>query len=166
MYKILPDFLTEEEILEVKRDTAQFLGCCNKFTFIHNMKPVQMRIFEEVQKFVSAEGLVGLEQWGFHSDYHGEELPTIHQDTDEELRAKTGITKYPLCSAVLYLDIQDLVGAELEIFEQSKPATKIMPKTGMVVLIAPGTWHAIKDFKSGKRHSMNYNYWDYPLFTS
>jgi hypothetical protein len=166
MYKILPNFLTQQEIFDVQRDTAGHFGSCSKFTPTKRMHSVHNRVFEEVKKFVPAESLAGVEQWGFHSDYHGSQLPTTHQDTDEGLLEAKGITKYPLCSAILYLNIRDLIGASLEIYEQSKPHTSIKPETGMVVLLAPGTWHAISAFQSGTRHSMNYNFWDVPLFNS
>jgi len=77
------------------------------------------------------------------------------------LFAKTGELSFPICSCVIYLAIENLVGAELEIGD-----TKIVPEAGMLVLIAPEVWHKVTNIVSGKRHSLNYNFWNKPLYSS
>ena len=83
-----------------------------------------------------------------------------HEDKDEKLYAETGEVSYPICSAILYLRIENLVGAKLRIVRDN---IEIEPKPGMLVLLAPGVTHSITEYSQGTRISLNLNIWDRPL---
>ena len=124
-----------------------------KYTYIHN------KLLEQVEDFIGSKKTIGVEQWSFHSELTL--LPGLHQDRDESLFDKTGELSFPMCSCIAYLSVEDLEGANLQIEDNI-----IVPKTGMLVLIAPGVWHKVSDYKKGKRLSINYNFWDKPLYNS
>lgn len=158
MYRVIKKFLTEEEILYLKRVS---LSCLDNSTFIpvDSMSKIHLKVLTQAQEFTKIKPLIGVEQWSFHADYT--ELPDWHQDRDEELFNKTEKLSFPACSCVLYLDINKLKGGSLELKDKV-----IVPETGMLVLLKPAVWHKVSQYTSGKRHSINYNFWDKPLYSS
>ena len=97
-------------------------------------------------------------------------MPCIHQDKDEELfdEDKTNIS-YPIGSCVLYLSVEDMEGGRLFVGEVGGEEPEelndeyIVPKSGMLVLMVPELWHRVEQVTKGKRHSINYNYWEKPV---
>mgnify|MGYP000318079539 CR=1 FL=1 len=90
-------------------------------------------------------------------------LPEEHIDKDETLYETTGEVKLPLCSAILYLRVENLVGANLKLVRYN---VEVTPKPGTLVLLSPGLLHSITDYESGKRISLNMNIWDSPPIIS
>jgi len=158
MYRVIKKFLTEEEILYLKRVS---LSCLDKSTFIpaDSMNKIHLKVLAQAQEFTRIKSTIGVEQWSFHADYN--QLPDWHQDRDEELFNKTEKLSFPACSCVLYLDIDNLKGGSLELKDKV-----ILPETGMLVLLESAVWHRVSNYISGKRHSINYNFWDKPLYSS
>lgn len=158
MYKLVENFLSEEEILHLKQVS---ISCLDRSTFtpLSQMTSLHQKVLEEARSFTEIPKVGGVEQWSFHADYN--QLPDWHQDRDEELFNTTEELSFPLCSCILYLDIHKLEGANLEVGKKV-----IVPETGMLVLLKPAVWHRVSKYISGKRHSINYNFWDKPLYNS
>lgn len=158
MFRVIKNFFTEDELNNLKKVSS---NCLDDSYFIPTkfFSREHKKALQACFSFVGEDSVVGVEQWAFHTDFTS--LPDEHQDRDENLFEKTGELSFPICSCVIYLNIEDLVGAELEI-----GSTKIVPETGMLVLIGPEVWHRVADIVSGKRHSLNYNFWNKPLYSS
>lgn len=158
MYRVVKNFLTDEEILYLKQVS---ISCLDRSRFIssENMTTIHKKVLDTAQNFTEIQKPVGVEEWSFHADYN--QLPDWHQDRDEELFNKTEKLSFPACSCVLYLDIDKLEGGSLELKDKV-----IIPETGMLVLLKPAVWHKVSNYVSGKRHSINYNFWDKPLYSS
>jgi|TARA_R110000822_G_scaffold4819_8_gene20541 hypothetical protein len=158
MYKVIEKFLSEED-LQFLRQRSLGTIVKNVYTETSDFHRVHLKALEEVTAFVPATGLLGVEEWSFHSSMNT--LPNLHQDRDEELFDAVGKLSFPACSCVLYLNVEDLEGGSLVIGEDT-----IVPKTGMLVLLAPEVWHEVSEHTSGTRHSTNYNFWNVPLYNS
>ena len=158
MFRVIENFFTVEELQELK---FMSVSCLNKSTYIDSARytKIHKKTLEAVENFIGNKSTLGVEQWAFHSQLTP--LPDLHQDRDEELFDKTGRLSFPMCSCVLYLSVEGLKGANLEIEDAI-----ITPKTGMLVLIGPAVWHKVSVFVEGKRHSLNYNFWNKPLYNS
>lgn len=157
VWRTIDNFLSEEEISKVfktksfKPFTTQWHDLPSE-SFYHN------KILAEIaDEFADISTAVGLEEWHQDADWF---LPEEHEDKDEKLYAETGEISYPLCSAILYLKVENLVGANLRLVRDN---VDIIPKPGTLVLLAPGVVHSITDFLSGKRISINLNIWDRSL---
>lgn len=158
MFRVIENFFTVQELMTLKPLSSKCLNMSNyvakeKYNHIHK------KILEQVEDFTGSKETLGVEQWAFHSELT--QLPDLHQDRDEELFDKTGELSFPMCSCVAYLSVENLKGANLEIGESI-----IVPKTGMLILIAPRVWHRVSEYVSGKRHSLNYNFWNKPIYSS
>lgn len=157
VWRTIDNFLSEEEISKVFREksfkpfTTRWHPLPSK-SFYHN------KILAEIaDEFADVSGAVGVEEWHQDADWF---LPEEHEDKDEKLYAETGEVSYPICSAILYLRIENLVGAKLRIVRDN---IEIEPKPGMLVLLAPGVTHSITEYSQGTRISLNLNIWDRPL---
>jgi len=157
VWRTIDNFLSQQEASQVfKEKTFKPFTCrwhdLPSKSFYHN------KVLDEVKdEFADITNAIGLEEW--HQDAHWF-LPEEHVDKDEVLYAETGETRYPLCSAILYLQVDNLVGGNLKLVRDD---VEIIPTTGKLVLLAPGVLHKITDFISGKRISLNLNIWDKPL---
>jgi hypothetical protein len=90
---------------------------------------------------------------------------------------ETGQVRLPLCSAILYVMVDNLVGANLEVSKDNIPididympefknVDTIVPEEGKIVLLDPGVWHKVTDYVSGRRIALILNFWDEPLYSS
>jgi len=158
MFRVIENFFTVQELMTLKLFSSKCLNM-SKYVAKENYNYIHEKILEQVEDFIGNEETLGVEQWAFHSELT--QLPDLHQDRDEELFDRTGKLSFPMCSCVAYLSVENLKGANLEIGEDA-----VSPKTGMLVLIAPGVWHKVSEYVSGKRHSLNYNFWNKPLYNS
>lgn len=158
MFRVVDNFFTSQELITLKLLSAK---CLNMSSYVpkERYNDIHNRLLEQVEYFIGSKETIGVEQWAFHSELTP--LPDLHQDRDEELFDRTGELSFPMCSCIAYLSIEDLEGANLQIGENI-----IVPKTGMLVLIAPAVWHKVSEYKKGKRLSINYNFWDKPLYSS
>ena len=121
----------------------------------------QNKILQEIKNdFTDLSSAIGIEEWHQDADWF---LPEEHIDKDEALYETTGEVKLPLCSAILYLRVENLVGANLKLVRDN---VEVTPKPGTLVLLSPGLLHSITDYESGKRISLNMNIWDSPPIIS
>lgn len=160
MYRVIENFFTPTELQILKLESVK-CAARTQITYSQYFRELHLKALTAVADFLDEPHLDPLlvEEWSFHSDYTP--LPAIHQDKDEELFTTTGELSFPLCSCVLYLNIKDLEGGKLVIGEDT-----VVPQTGMLVLLAPEVWHEVEAITSGVRHSINYNFWNEPLFNS
>jgi hypothetical protein len=100
------------------------------------------------QQFHGFDDFAGVEIWTHNNTYPGE-----HKDKDEALFSRTGEERYPLCSIVVYLEVVDLLGGELNC-----AGVRIKPRRNRVVTFAPGLLHNVNDF-CGKRFVLAINPW-------
>lgn len=160
MYRVVENFFTPSELQILKMESAK---CADapKSVYSQEFRELHLKTLCAVADFLDDPDIAPLlvEEWSFHSDYTT--LPALHQDRDEALFTTTGELSFPVCSCVLYLNIKDLEGGKLVVGEAT-----VVPQTGMLVLIAPEVWHEVEAITSGVRHSINYNFWDVPLFNS
>ena len=80
-----------------------------------------------------------------------------HIDQDEQLVAKTNQTRFPLCSMVYYVKVNDLKGGKLHIEDDI-----ITPKTNRLVIFSPQLNHCVVPFV-GDRISLCVNPWSVKL---
>ena len=80
-----------------------------------------------------------------------------HIDQDEQLNGTTGQTRFPLCSMVYYLKIDNLRGGKLHIEDDI-----ITPKTNRLVIFSPQLNHCVEPFM-GERIVLCVNPWSIKL---
>lgn len=80
-----------------------------------------------------------------------------HIDQDEQLRIKTGKTRFPLCSMVYYVYVDELKGGKLHIEDDI-----VTPKSNRLVIFSPGKYHCVEPFL-GKRITFCVNPWSEKL---
>ena len=96
---------------------------------------------------------VGYEFWT-----HYNTIPrNWHIDKDEQLKIKTGHTRFPLCSMVYYVYVDELRGGKLHIEDDV-----ITPKSNRLVIFSPGKYHCVEPFL-GKRITLCVNPWSEKL---
>ena len=96
---------------------------------------------------------VGYEFWT-----HYNTIPrNWHIDKDEQLKIKTGQTRFPLCSMVYYVYVDELRGGKLHIEDDV-----ITPKSNRLVIFSPGKYHCVEPFL-GKRITLCVNPWSEKL---
>ena len=162
VWRTIDNFLSEEEISKVFREksfkpfTTRWHSLPSE-SFYHNKILAEISDVINGDQFVDISTAVGLEEWHQDADWF---LPEEHEDKDEKLYSETGEVSYPLCSAILYLKVENLVGAKLRIVRDN---LEIEPKPGMLILLAPGVTHSITKYSEGTRISVNLNIWDRPL---
>ena len=81
-----------------------------------------------------------------------------HIDQDEQLNGTTGQTRFPLCSMVYYLKIENLRGGKLHIEDDI-----ITPKTNRLVIFSPQLNHCVEPFM-GDRIVLCVNPWHVKLW--
>ena len=80
-----------------------------------------------------------------------------HIDQDEQLNGTTGQTRFPLCSMIYYLKIDNLRGGKLHIEDDI-----ITPKTNRLVIFSPQLNHCVEPFM-GDRIVLCVNPWHVKL---
>jgi len=90
----------------------------------------------------------GIEVWTQNNT-----LVQEHIDKDEVLFSRTGEFSFPLCSIILYLEINNLIGGQLICNE-----VNIKPINNRLVTFAPGLIHSVRDFV-GNRLVLAINPW-------
>ena len=160
VWRTIDNFLSDQEIKKVFQEKT-FKPFTTQWYDLPAKSFYQKKILAEIENdFVDISNAVGIEEWTQDASWF---MPGEHVDKDEVLYEKTGIVKYPLCSAVLYLKIRHLEGAKLLLVRDN---VEITPEPGKLILLAPGVLHKITDFYSGQRISINLNIWDRALNNS
>ena len=74
-----------------------------------------------------------------------------------QMKIKEGVTRFPLCSMVYYVQVEDLRGGKLHIEDDV-----ITAKTNRLVIFSPGKYHCVEPFL-GKRTTYCLNPWSVKL---
>ena len=74
---------------------------------------------------------------------------------------KLGMARYPVCSTVYYLEVEDLVDGKLQ-FENG---VEVVPKSNRLVVFSKGFYHGVEESK-GVRTSITINPWNTRLYHS
>jgi len=160
VWRTIDNFLSKEEIAKVFTEKS-FKPFTVRWHTLPSKSFYQNKILQEIKNdFTDLSSAVGIEEWHQDADWF---LPEEHIDKDEALYETTGEVKLPLCSAILYLRVENLVGANLKLVRDT---VEVTPKPGTLVLLSPGLLHSITDYESGKRISLNMNIWDSPPIIS
>jgi len=158
VWRTIDNFFTEEETQEIIFDSNFHKFVSQKFN-IKNALWYQKKIIKEIlNDFADLSEAVQIEQWPHDPTILP--LPEEHYDKDEQKSNEEDELVFPLCSAIAYLKVENLTGANLHLVRDS---VDIVPETGKLVLLAPGVLHSVTPYVSGKRISMNLNFWHYYL---
>jgi hypothetical protein len=157
VHKVIKNFLPERQLKEITKANTFLTSSWFDFPAPYEY---QRSILEEASSFVDLSSAIGVEEW-FHNPYF-QKLPTEHYDKDEKLFAATGEIVHPLCSCILYIKVDNLVGADLHLIEEG---ISITPTSNTLILMKPGVYHKVTDYISGIRSSLYLNPWDRELFS-
>ena len=119
----------------------------------HIFKDFCVQMVNVASNFYDLTTCKGYEFWS----HNNTEPRGWHIDQDEQLNGTTGQTRFPLCSMVYYLKIDNLRGGKLHIEDDI-----ITPKTNRLVIFPPAKFHGVNPFE-GKRVSLLINPWSHPL---
>lgn len=172
MWKMVDSYLSKAELGSLARYTLERYP---SFLDINNLPTLQQKITDVVKQNYNLDTCTLVEQW--HNNPKYGYYPTEHLDKDEPLWEETGKVRLPLCSAILYVMVDNLVGANLEVSKDNIPididympefkkVDTIVPQEGKIVLLDPGVWHKVTDYVSGRRIALILNFWDKPLYSS
>jgi hypothetical protein len=160
MHRVIKDFLSKKQLDSITRTkTFKILG--SMWFDMPAAYEYQNYILEEAASFIDISKAIGFEEWFHDPFFRG--LPTKHYDKDEGLYAATKQLKFPLCSCILYMRVEQLEGAKLHIIDGE---TLVVPESNMLVLMAPGVYHQVTEYKSGIRTSVNLNPWSEKLYNA
>lgn len=158
VWRTIDNFFTEEETYKIMYDQTFHKFTTQKFNIKKPLWYQSKIMMEIVDEFADLTNAVEIEQWPH--DPNILPLPDEHYDKDEKVYTETEELKFPICSAIVYLQIKNLEGASLHLVRDN---VDIIPETGKLVLLGPGVLHSVTPYISGKRISMNLNFWDYHL---
>ncbi len=119
----------------------------------HNFKFLCESLLNECFNFYDLNECVGYEYW----TQNNTRPSNWHYDKDEMYYESTGLFKYPICSIVYYLKVNNLEGGLLHLEDIT-----ILPKTNRLVIFPSGIKHYVEEF-SGDRVSFLINPWSYNI---
>ena len=136
--------------------------CCRNFvtkTHIfdknHKFQDFCCKFIEIAENFYDMSSCVGYEFWTQNNSRPSE----WHYDKDEIAYTTKGVTRYPICSTVFYLEVQNLENGKL----QFKNGVEVTPRENRLVIFSPGLYHGVEQF-NGVRTSINVNPWNTQLY--
>ena len=119
----------------------------------HIFKDFCVQMVNVASNFYDLTSFIGYEFWSQNNT----RPQNWHIDQDEQLVAKTNQTRFPLCSMVYYVKVNDLKGGKLHIEDDI-----ITPKTNRLVVFSPQLNHCVVPFV-GDRISLCVNPWSVKL---
>tara|TARA_Y100000816_G_C25669685_1_gene355064 strand:+ start:43 stop:534 length:492 start_codon:yes stop_codon:yes gene_type:complete len=119
----------------------------------HIFKDFCVQMVNVASNFYDLTSCIGYEFWSQNNT----RPQNWHIDQDEQLVAKTNQTRFPLCSMVYYVKVNDLKGGKLHIEDDI-----ITPKTNRLVIFSPQLNHCVVPFV-GDRISLCVNPWSVKL---
>jgi len=138
---------------------------------LDELPPIHEKIFTLAKDYYDLSSCNYVEQW--YNSAHEGVVSGEHIDKDEQLWIRKGEVRTPLCSAILYLSVQGLKGANLEIsYKQRPPAGRfddvefdpdaeiLVPQEGNLIFLNKAVWHRVSSYKSGHRTAFLLNFWD------
>ena len=158
---IIDNFIDTDSFLKTKKDVLKKLNSKNApdnmwypLDGYHDHHNLCIQLIECAKKYYDLTKCSGYEFWTQNNT-----VPQgWHYDIDEQCKVHTGKIKYPLCSIVYYVNIQNLEGGKLHLED-----TIITPKENRIVIFPPITEHFVENF-SGERTSFLVNPWSTPLY--
>ena len=110
------------------------------------------KLIEIIDKYFNTLKVKGYEFW-----LHNNTRPTEgwHYDKDEYSYETNKLLRYPLCSCIFYLEVENLKGGQLNLENE----VLITPKENRIVMFNQGIHHYVEDF-TGTRFSININPWE------
>jgi hypothetical protein len=110
-------------------------------------------LLRKCEKYYDLSNCVGYEFWTQNNTRPSD----WHYDKDETFYRNTGNFKFPICSIVYYLKVNNLIGGLLHLEDIT-----IIPKVNRMIIFPPGIKHFVEEF-SGERISLLVNPWDYTI---
>ncbi len=109
--------------------------------------PVHERILDIARAHFDLSGVTGYEMWRNSSN------PGRHVDKDEVIFKEENRLVLPLCSAVYYPLVDNVVGGEFYTDD-----VRFFPKANRLVLFSPGIEHGVSAY-TGRRMAISINPW-------
>lgn len=119
----------------------------------HDASDICLDLIQVASDLYDMNDCIGYEFWT-HNNTRPKDW---HFDKDEKHFAETKEYKFPICSIVYYMEVDDLIGGRLTFSDML-----IQPKTNRMVVFPPGKFHYVEEF-SGRRLSFSVNPWTYRL---
>lgn len=152
---LVDDLFQEKELQSLKNRLGNFQTGERWYDYNsgHMFSDVCLDLIKSASYYYDTSDCVGYEFWT-----HNNSRPsTWHYDKDEKHFKKYNEYKFPICSIVFYLRVENLNGGRLWLKN-----TKIKPKENRLIIFPPGYYHYVEEF-TGIRHSILVNPWDYKL---
>ena len=119
----------------------------------HSFQDFCLQMLNVAGTFFDLSSCVGYEFWT-----HNNTRPRgWHIDQDQKLVNTTGQTRFPLCSVVYYVKVEDLKGGKLHVEDDV-----ITPKSNRMVTFSPKLNHCVDPFM-GERITLCVNPWSVQL---
>lgn len=157
MKTIIVDDIFDENIIQ---DTLKKLGNNNfsveqwcSLHLNHNYEILCRSLLSECKKYYNLSDCIGYEFW----TQNNTRPSGWHYDKDERFHNTTGDYKFPICSIILYLKVNNLTGGLLHLED-----IIITPKSNRMVIFPPGVFHYVEEF-TGERISFLINPWNYDI---
>ena len=149
---IVDDFLTEDQMLEIRSNTFLFKNSEVETTGSYSWD--EIKIFHPIINYLSEHfdlsNAVTYEVW----QQENTRPLGWHHDKDEKLW-ESGELLFPILTSIFYLDVNLTSGGNLFLEDD----TVIEPVTNRLVAFGPGVEHYVEPY-SGSRHSIIINPWD------
>ena len=113
--------------------------------------PVHEKILAICAQHFDLASVVGYEMW------RNDTNPGWHVDKDEKLFIQRKELVYPQCSAVYYVQAEEVSGGEF--FTDD---VRFFPRTNRLVLFSPGLYHGVAAY-TGTRMAVSLNPWTYKV---
>ncbi|HZQ02114.1 MAG TPA: hypothetical protein VFB13_21390 [Reyranella sp.] len=132
---------------EVKAIAEFDYGDGNETWYPLGSNPVHEKILDIARSHFELTGMTGYEMWRNTNN------PGRHVDKDEVIFRQEGRLVLPLCSAVYYPIVDNVLGGEFYTDD-----VRYFPKTNRLVLFSPGIEHGVSAY-TGKRMAVSLNPW-------
>ena len=149
---IVDDFLTEDQMLEIRSNTFLFENSEVETTGSYSWD--EIKIFHPIINYLSEH--FDLSNAVTYEIWQQENTRPLgwHHDKDEKLWER-GELLFPILTSIFYLDVNVVSGGNLFLEDD----TVIEPVTNRLVAFGPGVEHYVEPY-SGSRHSIIINPWD------
>ena len=153
MIQIIEDFLDQNALQYLENTHIE----CLPITWYnihqrHIYSDICHRMVEEGKKYYfNDEDVQGYECWSQVNSRPG----SMHHDKDETLWQQNGELSFPMCSTVLYFNVESNLNGGLLNIENN---VFVKAKTNRLVIFSPGLLHGVEEF-TGNRSSFLVNPW-------
>lgn len=153
MIQIIEDFLDRNALQYLENTHIE----CLPITWYniherHIYSNICHRMVKEGKKYYfNDEDIQGYECWSQVNSRPG----SMHHDKDETLWQQNGELSFPLCSTVLYFNVESNLNGGLLNIENN---VFVKAKTNRLVIFSPGLLHGVEEF-TGNRSSFLVNPW-------